>query len=102
MAGGAEMMAAIDKFYGTLAEYDCLYTWIEGNNPDYLKHFYPRDEDKDPQTNRVIAMFPENVDMWLLNKCPWLFVQKQIREQYDIELPPEMIAFEKWAKEHKP
>jgi len=75
-------MAAVDKIYGTLAQYDEFYTWIKEHKPEYLKYFYVRYSSKSTIT---ITNFPEEADMWLINNCTLDWVVDYIEDQYDMK-----------------
>jgi len=75
-------MAAIDKIYGDMKQYDEFVYWCEINNPDILKYFYTREDSN--SLNRPITNFPESVDKWLLDNCPIKFVTDRIKEQYGL------------------
>lgn len=72
-------MAAIDKIYGTQAQYDEFHTWAKEHRPQILEYFYPRDYE------RPITNLPQNEDMWLLENCPLEWVVHRIKEQYDLD-----------------
>lgn len=74
-------MAGIDKIYGTQAQYDEFRAWVQKKKPAFLNYFYARPlvpTGKFPLTN-----FPIEVDTWLYNNCPLMWVQAAIKEQYD-------------------
>lgn len=82
-------MAAIDKIYGTQEQYDELEAWIKKDakrrwitkmNKKALSQMYSKEGY--PKQNRPIAKFSYEVDMWLLNQCPFLWLNHKIREQY--------------------
>lgn len=56
-----EVMAAIDKIYGTVEQWDELHAWCERDYPQALQCFYFRDGYSDGQ-QRPIAQFPESVN----------------------------------------
>jgi hypothetical protein len=74
-------MAAIDKIYGTTAEYDQFHSWCASNKKDALKYFYPRDGYKN-NLDRPITNLPLNIDKWLLEICTITWVVVRIKEQY--------------------
>jgi hypothetical protein len=79
-------MAAIDKIYGTKAQYKKFHAWIEKNHPAWLVHFYPFPTHRMAKgAVSAITNFPVDVDRYLLNNCPLDFVVKEIKEQYRIE-----------------
>ncbi len=78
-------MASVDKLFGTIEEYDELYAWCQTNIPMALKYFSLR---KDVANGRSMTLFPESIDMVILEFCPFENILKQIRYQYDIDPPP--------------
>lgn len=77
-------MASVDKLYGTNEQYDELLGWLSSRIPGATAHFYQRSAHK-PKPTRAIAMFPYDIDMWLLHNCPFDWVVNQIKEQYNID-----------------
>lgn len=83
-------MAAVDKIYGSNAQYDELVEWLTVNKPEALKYIYTRDgytpesEVTEGMMGRTIANFPYKIDMWLLRYCPLDWVQKRLNEQYPL------------------
>jgi hypothetical protein len=75
-------MAAIDKIYGSTQEYDEFYTWLREHEPEFTKHFYPRNGYKN-NMSRPITNFPMYVDKWLMANCPIEWVKERILEQYN-------------------
>jgi len=87
-------MAAIDKIYGTLEQFDEFYQFIENNKPGFLKYFYPRWEEGEGP----IANMGTYADNWLLRHCKIDFVQERLKDQYngnfscvDPDLPSEKL-----------
>ena len=76
-------MAAVDKIFGTIEEYDEFHHWCEHNIPLALQYFTPRNYFIEKKHS--ICLLPENIDMVLLDHCPLEFITEQIREQYDLE-----------------
>ena len=80
-------MAAIDKIYGTRAQYDEFYQWCEVNVPEAIKHFNTRwtEEMKtDCNSTHAICNLPMELDGIILLSEPPDFVISQIIEQYDL------------------
>ena len=82
------MMASIDKLFGTPEEYDIFYKWCQENIPLALQYFTPREYKI--KHNHSMTLFPESVDMVLLEHCPIEFITEQIKDQYGLndETPP--------------
>jgi hypothetical protein len=74
-------MAAIDKIYGNLQQYDQLHDWLKENKPDALGYLYMRDGWM-PGEERPISNFTKQIDRWLIKNCPLDFVQMRLKEQY--------------------
>lgn len=74
-------MAAVDKIYGSVAQYDELYTWCKNHRIELLQYFYPRDSLGG--WSATIACFPMEADIWLYEKCPISWVHEAIHYQYD-------------------
>lgn len=82
-------MAAIDKIYGTTAQWDEFYEWLShSERPQYRRFFYDRDGYQNEI--RPIANFPLYADYWLRLQCPIKWVLDALDEQhgvkYNIEL----------------
>jgi hypothetical protein len=80
-----EIVAAIDKIYGTKAQFDEFYSWCNENKPDVLKHFYIGDSDWDDGKQHAITNFPMVVDKWMLKNCSIVWVKEYIKYQYNID-----------------
>lgn len=74
-------MASMDKIYGTNDQYDELYAWLKHTQPRYVKFLYDRENYNDPN-DRMIANFPEYIDKWLWEHCPFQWVKDRLRQQY--------------------
>ncbi len=91
-------MAAADKIYGTLAQYDEFLAWVKDNNPELIEYFYHRDRlDRDAGDVRPITSLAELADMWLLGHCPIVWVIDRIKEQHNLEY---LIAGEVFVHPH--
>jgi hypothetical protein len=77
------MMAAIDKIYGNIEQYDLFYDWVKQSKPEFLRGFYPRDPDYYTSDIRPISNFREDADRWLIKNCNIDFVVERLKEQYD-------------------
>lgn len=75
-------MAAVEKLFGTIEEYNIFYTWCDENIPLALKYFTLR---KYVELGHSMCLLPESIDMVLLEFCPLGFITDQIKFQYDIE-----------------
>lgn len=73
-------MAAIDKIYGTRAEYKELKAWIRKNAPEYLTRIYtwPKSQEIGPISN-----FTKAQDSWLYINCPIEWVCTRIKIQHN-------------------
>lgn len=78
-------MAAIDKIYGTTAQWDELYAWLSAVSPRFIKWLYPRNGYND--NDRPISNFPHEADQFLIGHCPIAWVADAIRDQYGGKLP---------------
>lgn len=76
-------MAAIDKIYGTIEQYEEFYDWCEENKPEAIEYFYIWDEEWYDGEYHPMTNFPESIDMWLVENCPIDWVVEAIKEQYD-------------------
>lgn len=74
-------MAAADKIYGTMEQYDEFKSWLEDRMPHAVKYLYPRDGYEHPFC-RPISNFPEQVDKELLACCTIGWVRDYILGQY--------------------
>lgn len=83
-------MAAIEKLYGTLEQYDELYNWAKEHNPEILIYFYER-PDKPIELGFAMTLFPIKIDIWLLKNCPIEWVIRDILFQYGEENVHELI-----------
>ncbi len=79
-------MASIDKIYGTKIEYDCLLTFLELHEEDYVNftgnkwRAYPKGKgDVMPILNTSTIE-----DLWLSINCEFKFVINRIKEVYNI------------------
>lgn len=79
-------MASIEKIYGNRKQFDELYCWLYQNNKHAIKFMFWDFHEWDDEDNRSypIALFPQSVDMWLLDNCPIEWVIGRIKDQYDI------------------
>lgn len=75
-------MAAIDKIYGTNAEYDELKAWVYEQRKSLLRYFYPRRLGYERVEPRAICNMPMAADVWLYEHCPLEWVRERIEEQY--------------------
>ena len=87
-----EVMASIEKIYGSNEQYDEFRLWIEKNKREYLIYFYERGDydEHSPHgydKSRPITNFPERADRWLIANCPLAWVIDRINEQYNGETP---------------
>ena len=73
-------MAAIEKIWANRDQYYELVSWLELNNPECLN--FVASEFISP--DRSVALFPEYVDMWLLDNCPLNWLTEQIKTQYGL------------------
>jgi hypothetical protein len=80
-------MAAIDKIYGTISQYEELRDWLTQNKPEALVFLYSESwsysEWWDGE-DHPISNFPESIDTWLLENCPIDWVIEAINEQYGL------------------
>ena len=74
-------MAAIEKIYGSKEGWKELAKWLGLNEPILLKYLNIMPTDKGP-----IALFPMEVDKWLLFHCPLRIVTDQILSNYDNDI----------------
>jgi hypothetical protein len=74
-------MAAVDKIYGTRDQYDELWFYVANQKPEYLNYFYTQYYET-TKSVCAIALFPEEVDRWLLKNCPLQWVKDYIKDQY--------------------
>ena len=81
-------MAAIDKIYGNLAQFEELRVWLKDNKPEALKYLYLESwlsfEWANDGQEHPISNFPEWIDNWLLANCPLDWVTGAIKEQYGL------------------
>ena len=77
------VMAGIDKIYGTPDNWDELHGFLFTHNQDALKYLNPKSDSGEQDI--IIAVFPEAVDMWLLENCKLDWVIDRIKYQYDID-----------------
>ncbi len=75
-----------DKIYGTLEQYNEFRHWINKNKPEAWRYFYEWDNWTNEITHEIrpLALFPEEVDTWLLKHCPIPWVRRAIKDQYDV------------------
>jgi hypothetical protein len=85
-------MAAIDKLYGTKEQYFDFRNWCLNNNPEALDFFYPSWDHKDNLTHAMTS-FPIHIDKWMLQNCPFDYIKKQIKDQYNIDGVYDLMAF---------
>lgn len=78
-------MAAIEKIYGTCEQWIDLHHWVAtSKRPQYCQYFYPTPAwDKEGP----IVNFPKRVDSWIYKNCPFKWVKKRIKEQYNGRVP---------------
>lgn len=74
---------AISKIYGNQAQYEQFIDWLSKARPDAIKYTNTRLKDTTWIGNVAIALFPEKIDFWLLDNCPFEFITARIVEQYD-------------------
>jgi len=93
-----EIMAGIDKIYGTFDQCVELRNWLKENEKpincrmgwcseegDTFEDVLPSEfvyQGEEISGKIVISNFPEKVDMWLLENCPLDWVVNCIKEQY--------------------
>jgi len=75
-------MAAIDKIYGTKAQYDEFKKWCSENKPEALEFFYEWYDEYNEKENYAMTNFPERIDRWLLKNCKIDWVVAYIKDQY--------------------
>lgn len=78
-------MAAIDKIYGTKAQYDEFKEWCIKNKHAALKHFWDWEWKDDGEDGHPITSFPPELDYWMFFNCPIKFVTDRIFNQYGLE-----------------
>jgi len=75
-------MAAIEKIYGTPAQWDQLNRWLRAKGRvrpiGILKRMYKRQEG----SVIPIAHFTYGDDAWLWKMCPFAWIEEAIRWQY--------------------
>lgn len=76
-------MAAIDKIYGTLGEWIELRMFLKKNKPKYIENMYSMPNDS--KEVFPLSNFTKEQDMWLLKNCNIEFVQKAIKQQYNLD-----------------
>ena len=75
-------MAARDKIYGTIEQWNELFIWLAENRPQYCKFLYTN---QGKSKEIAISNFPSYADKWLLKNCPFEWVKEKIKEQYNIK-----------------
>ena len=81
-------MACIDKMFATEKQYLELYDWCKKNKPYLLKYLVTKEYYNgypDKNEKNKIAIFPEKMDMWLLENCSIKWVTDRIKEQYNYD-----------------
>ena len=86
-------MAAIDKIYVTKKQLILLQKWYnlmveEELMPETIPfNQYNLDVDNwgNKDETKPVWNLSEQADMWLLSSCPFEFVKKEIRENYNLE-----------------
>lgn len=86
-------MAAIDKIYGTQAEWDELRAWLRQHRPTYVRYLYPRPLVSQGQF--ALSNFGEKADQWLFLHCPIRWVHERIAEQYAVDFKQARYAEQK-------
>jgi len=76
-------MAAIDKIYGSRADWLALKLWLQDNNP-LIDRMGPQ-----PEEHGMIANFSLDQDIWLWEYCPLDFVKERLKTQYGDRTPEE-------------
>lgn len=82
-------MAAIDKTYGTLKQYNQLYDWCKNNRPYLLrfvtqKNYFKKDmQYSEAPDDNILAIFPIRIDLWLLENCPLKWLHQKIKTAYN-------------------
>lgn len=76
-------MAAIDKIYGTLEQYQQFKQWCEKHNPKLLSYFYNLDtQNMNEDQEYMISNFPCWADYYLMRKCNIPFVVERLHQQH--------------------
>lgn len=76
-------MAAIDRLYGTQAQYDEFRAWCYEQRKSLLRFFRPRHWGTAAgMDTRSICAMPVWADKWLYTHCPLEWVRAGIEEQY--------------------
>jgi len=79
-------MAAVEKIYGNKAQFFELYNWCKNHCKKALKHFYMNSVwGVDLEEQKVIALFPYEIDMFLYDNCDLEWVKEKIENMYDIK-----------------
>ena len=80
-------MAAIDKIYGTPAQYYEFRAWCANHCPAAVDYFYPERYALRTDTNGKLPLtnFPERIDMWMLENCTLEWVVEYIMWQYNLK-----------------
>ncbi len=74
-------MAAIDKIYGTVEQWQQLHDFLKKEKPEFLRYMYEHNyESEGPLSN-----FSYEADIWMKRHCPLEFVQARLKEQYNDE-----------------
>jgi len=85
------MSDAIDRIYGTTERFAELRNWIIKNKPEAVKFLYYGEDtefdkvwlgDWNDGLEHPMTYFPERIDKFMFENCPYAYVRNKIKLQY--------------------
>ena len=85
------MTEAIDRIYGTTEKFTELRDWIIKNKPEAIKFLYYGEDiefrkvwlgDWNNGLEHPMTYFPERIDKFMFENCPFAYVRDKIKLQY--------------------